>query len=218
MRLASVNVGRIVDGTAIGKRPAERHVAVGPLGLEGDEIGSPKHHGGPDQAAYAYGTVDYAWWSAELGRELGPGTFGENLTIEGLESGPCSIGDRLAIGTALFEVTAPRIPCGTLAARMGDEHFIRRFRDARRPGLYLRVLQTGQVTAGDAVTLTPAPPGALPLLELQDLVYRRNATQVAIERALAAPIASRDRARLERRLARFPSAATAGRAARGESR
>jgi len=202
VRLVSVNVGRIVDGTAIDKRPAEGSVAVGTEGLAGDQIGSPKHHGGPDQAAYAYGTVDYTWWSAELGRELPPATFGENLTIEGLESGTCSIGDRLAIGTTLFEVTAPRIPCGTLARRMGDTRFIRRFRDARRPGLYLRVLEPGQVTAGDTVTLTPAPPGGLPLLELQDLFYRRKASKGAIERALAAPIAIRDRHYLERQLAK----------------
>jgi MOSC domain-containing protein YiiM len=202
VRLVSVNVGRIVDGTAIDKQPIVGPVSVGAEGVAGDEIGSPKHHGGPDQAVYAYGTVDYAWWSAELGRELPPATFGENLTIDGLESGSCSIGDRLAIGTALFEVTAPRIPCGTLAARMGDENFARRFRDARRPGIYLRVLQQGVVTVGDPVAFTPAAPGALPLLELQDLFYRRNATKVAIERALAAPIAIRDRQHLERRLAK----------------
>ena len=199
MRLTSVNVALPVNGTAIAKQPVEGPVTVTAEGLAGDGVGSPKHHGGPDQAVYAYGTVDYAWWSAELGRELAPGTFGENLTIEGLESARCAIGDRLAIGTALFEVTAPRIPCGTLARRMGDKRFIGRFRDARRPGLYLRVLQPGEVAGGDAVTLTPAPPGALPLLELQDLFYRRKAAKADLERALAAPIAARARRDLERR-------------------
>jgi MOSC domain-containing protein YiiM len=204
VRLVSVNVGRIVDGTAIGKRPAEGPVAVGLEGLAGDEIGSPRHHGGPDQAAYAYGTPDYAWWAAELGARLPPGTFGENLTIDGLESATCSIGDRLTIGTAIFEVTAPRIPCRTLAHRMGDEDgFIRRFRDARRPGIYLRVLHEGAVTTGDPVAFTPAGPGALPLLELQDLFYRRKVPMAELERALDAPIAARARRDLERRLARF---------------
>jgi MOSC domain-containing protein YiiM len=202
VRLTSVNVALPVNGTAIAKQPVEGPVAVTAEGLAGDGVGSPKHHGGPDQAVYAYGTVDYAWWSAELGRELAPATFGENLTIEGLESARCAIGDRLAIGTALFEVTAPRIPCGTLARRMGDKRFIGRFRDARRPGLYLRVLRPGEVAGGDDVTLTPAPPGALPLLELQDLFYTRHVPRARIERALAAPVAIRDRHYLERRLAK----------------
>jgi|SRR5690349_3919192 len=205
MRLISVNVALPVNGTAIGKQPVAGPVAVTAEGLAGDGVGSPKHHGGPDQAAYAYGTNDYAWWSAELGRELEPATFGENLTIEGLESGGCSIGDRLATGSAVFEVTAPRIPCGTLARRMGDTRFIRRFRDARRPGLYLRVLEPGTVTAGDAVTLTPAPAGALPLLELQDLFYARHVPRARIERALAAPVSIRDRIYLERQLAKVRS-------------
>jgi MOSC domain-containing protein YiiM len=203
MRLLSVNVAQVVDGTAIDKRPVPGPLAIGPEGLAGDEIGSAKHHGGPDQAAYAYGAPDYAWWEAELGAHLPPGTFGENLTIDGLESATCSIGDRLAIGTALFEVTSPRIPCETLAGRMGDRGFIRRFREARRPGVYLRVLQPGAVTPGDAVELTPAPAGALPLLELQDLFYRREAKRDELERALAAPIAVRARRDLERRLAHF---------------
>ena len=215
VRLLSVNVAQVAHGTAIDKRPVTGSVDIGPEGLAGDEIGSRKHHGGPDQAAYAFGTPDYAWWEAELGALLPPGTFGENLTIEGLESATCSIGDRLAIGTALFQVTSPRIPCETLARRMGERGFIRRFRDARRPGVYLRVLQPGAVTAGDVVELAPAPAGALPLLELQDLYYRRQATRDELERALAAPIAVRARRDLERRLAHFrePTEGTRTRAA-----
>jgi MOSC domain-containing protein YiiM len=202
MLLASVNVAVPVDGTAIGKRPQDGPVEVARLGLQGDGVGSPEHHGGPDQAAYAYGLPDYAWWGRELGRELPPATFGENLTISELESSLCSVGDRLQIGTALFEVTAPRIPCETLARRMGDPGFIRRFREARRPGIYLRVLKKGIVTVGDPVTYEPAPAVALSVLELQDLYYARNVPVAELERALAAPIAVRARRDLVRRLIR----------------
>src|SRR5437763_605949 len=124
MRLLSVNVARphrvVLNGrgrrTAILKRPVTGPVDVGELGLVGDEVGSKKHHGGPDQAVYLYGRDDYAWWERELDEELAPGTFGENLTVEGLHSAELRIGDRLEVGDAVvLEVTAPRIPCATLA-------------------------------------------------------------------------------------------------------
>jgi MOSC domain-containing protein YiiM len=143
---------------------------------------------------------DYAWWEGELDRRLPPATFGENLTITDLHSSLCAVGDRLRIGTVLFEVTAPRIPCETLARRMGDPGFIRRFREARRPGVYLRVLEQGVVTPGDPVTYEPAPAGALSILELQDLFYARDAPAPELERALAAPIDVRSRRQLVRRL------------------
>ena len=202
MLLDSVNVAMPVDGTAIAKHVQDGPVEVRRLGLHGDGVGSPKHHGGPDQAAYAYGLPDYAWWEAQLGRRLPPATFGENLTISELQSSLCSVGDRLRIGTVLFEVTSPRIPCETLARRMGDPGFIRRFREARRPGIYLRVLEEGIVTVGDAVTYEPAPAGALSILELQDLFYARDVPVAELERALAAPIAVRARRDLVRRLIR----------------
>jgi MOSC domain-containing protein YiiM len=202
MHLVSVNV-RLPPaggGTAIDKQPVAGPVAVTVDGLDGDGVGNTKHHGGPDQAVYAYGSADYTWWAHELGRSLPPGTFGENLTIDGLESGRLDIGDRLVVGKAVFEVTSPRIPCATLAGRMGDADFIRRFRDARRPGLYLRVLMGGHVAAGDRVTLERAPAASLPLLELQDLFYDRDAVRSRVERALNAPIDIRSRHVLERRL------------------
>src|SRR4051794_38830966 len=129
MRLLSVNLARpervVLNGrvrrTAILKRPVAGPVEVGQLGLAGDEVASKKHHGGPDQAVYVYGTDDYAWWGRELGEELAPATFGENLTVEGLRSAELRIGDRLEVGdSVVLEVTAPRIPCETLAGRMED--------------------------------------------------------------------------------------------------
>src|SRR5262245_53395610 len=137
MHITSVNVGqrqtirraRSSGSTGIYKQPVE-HAQITEKSLVGDAICDTENHGGPDQAVYIYGEPDYAWWSSELGRALAPGTFGENLTVAGLESAQLNIGDRLRIGTALLEVTAPRIPCATLAARMGEPAFVKRFRQA----------------------------------------------------------------------------------------
>ena len=127
MELISVNIGRAEPikkakksgVTGIFKRPLQAGGHIGPEGLDGDVIVDTESHGGPDQAVYVYGTNDYAWWSAALGRDLEPGTFGENLTIGGLESAQFNIGDRLQLGDVILEVTAPRIPCSTLAAAHG---------------------------------------------------------------------------------------------------
>ena len=106
MRVVSVNVKvPPPGGTAIDKQPQAGPVAVTVDGLAGDGVGNTKHHGGPDQAVYAYGTPDYAWWEAELGRPLAPGTFGENLTIDGLESAGLAIGDRLVADGGTREVS-----------------------------------------------------------------------------------------------------------------
>jgi MOSC domain-containing protein YiiM len=210
MRLVSVNVGRprleLLAGreleTAIVRRPVEGSIAVGPLGLEGDDVADKANHGGPDQALYLYTAEDYAWWSAQLGRELQPGTFGENLTVAGFESASLAVGDRLRIGDVLLEVTAPRIPCSTFAARMGDPQWVKSFARADRPGAYLRVLESGTISPGDALTLEPTKDRSVPLLDLVRLFYDRSALAEDYERALAAPIAVRARADLEDRLAR----------------
>ena len=127
MQLESVNLGQEqilqnksrVERTGIFKFPVEGLVRVTTLGLEGDAILSKKHHGGPDQAVYVYGRADYDWWSEELKKEIAPGTFGENLTISDLESARFNVGDTLRVGEVTLQVTAPRIPCETFAARMG---------------------------------------------------------------------------------------------------
>lgn len=158
MQLVSVCVGepRAVNSksgwTGIHKQPVAGPVEVGPLGLAGDHILDTKHHGGPEQAVYIYTVPDYAWWAQALGRPLAPGTFGENLLFSGLESAAVRLGQRFQVGAVLLEVASARVPCVTLAERMGDPTFVRRFREARRPGLYARVLQAGPVQAGDPVT------------------------------------------------------------------
>jgi MOSC domain-containing protein YiiM len=208
--LVSVNVGRarveLLSGrelaTAIVKAPADGRVAVGVFGLEGDEVADTMSHGGRDQALYLYTVEDYSWWSRELGRDLLPGTFGENLTVAGLESAALAIGDTLHMGETELQVTAPRIPCSTFAARMGEPQWVKRFAAAGRPGAYLRVLRPGTVAAGDPVEVKRAGCHTLPLLELQRLHYDRKAPAAELERALQAPLAERARVDLERRLAR----------------
>lgn len=211
MQLISVNIGksqpiktqRGIEQTGLYKLPVNGPVRVTALGLEGDFIASKKHHGGPDQAVYIYGEADYDWWSATLNRELAPGTFGENLTISDLESARFSIGDRLQVGAVTLEVTAPRIPCATFAARMGDPHFVKRFRDAERPGLYCRVLHEGFVQAGDKVTLEPARGETVTLVEVYCDHYAKDADEATLRRFLRAPLAIRARQALEARLAKL---------------
>jgi MOSC domain-containing protein YiiM len=199
-------IGSRTTTTGIYKRATRGAVAIGPLGLSGDTIWSKKHHGGPDQAVYVYGEDDYAWWSAELGRALGPGTFGENLTVAGLATPRATVGDRLHVGEAVvLEVTCGRIPCGTLTARMGIRAFSRRFREAARPGLYCRVIQTGSVRTGDPVRYEPAAGPTIGIVELGRLFSARDVTPEQLELALAAPIDERGRRDMELQLAALRS-------------
>jgi MOSC domain-containing protein YiiM len=203
---AKLEIGSRMTSTGIYKRPAREAVAIGALGLSGDTIWSNKHHGGPDQAVYVYGEDDYAWWSAELGRALEPGTFGENLTVAGLATGAATVGDRLRIGGAVvLEVTCGRIPCSTLTARMGIRAFSLRFRKAERPGLYCRVIETGTVRTGDPVRYAPAKGPTLGIVELGEMFYARDLTREQIELALAAPIDERTRSGLGDQLAALRS-------------
>ncbi len=213
MQLISINIGhaRVIRNakasgtTGIYKSPVDLPVEITALGLAGDVICDSANHGGVDQAVYVYGTADYAWWSAELERDLASGTFGENLTISELESAQLSIGDRLHVGSVILEVTAPRIPCATLAARMGDPAFVKRFRYAERPGLYCRVIHEGVVQVGDPVRLERYVGETILAIEMFRDYYANDLDEAAIRRQLAAPIAVRARAdiveRLEKRLA-----------------
>jgi MOSC domain-containing protein YiiM len=208
MRVMSINVGReeVIDHgdrrftTGIRKRPVEGPVFIGADAVAGDTISDKQHHGGADQVAYAYSMDDYEWWSTQLGRELVPGTFGDNLTIEGLPS-DMNVGDRLLVGEVLLEATAPRIPCGTLAAQMQDSGFGMAFRKAERPGIYLRVLNEGEVTAGYAVTYIENPAPVVSILDLYRLAYDPRPNPAAMERYLEAPLAERMRVSIEQKLA-----------------
>jgi len=208
MQLISVNIGqaramqnaKASGKTGIYKEPVREPVQITANGLPGDAICDVENHGGVDQAVYIFGTPDYAWWSAQVGHELAPGTFGENLTISELESAQFSIGDRLHVGSVILEVTAPRIPCVTLAVRMGEPTFVKRFRYAERPGLYCRVIQAGFVHAGDSVTWERYQGETITAIEMFRDFYVPDHSEAMLRRHLAAPIAIRDRLDKEARL------------------
>lgn len=211
MQLLSVNVGQPTalqvgqhtTVTGIRKHPVPGRVRVTAQGLDGDHVLNRKHHGGPDQAVYVYTREDYDHWSEALGRTLEPGTFGENLLIGGLESAGVRIGERFRVGEVLLEVTAPRIPCGTLGARMEDAGFVKRFARARRPGFYTRVLAGGEVGRRDEVTRIPAPEGAPTIAELFDLWYGAAPPRQTLEGYLISPLGVRLRRAVEAQLARI---------------
>lgn len=211
MNLISVNIGqdRILqrrdrtERTGIFKFPTDESVRVTRLGLEGDVIVSRKHHGGPDQAIYVYGAGDYEWWSKELGRDIAPGTFGENLTISELESAQFNIGDYLNIDEVTLQVTAPRIPCGTFAARMDDPQWVKRFRHAERPGLYCRVIKDGFVRTGDPVSMERYVDETISISEMFRDFYEKNKSEESLRRHLKAPIDIRTRRDLEKELQRL---------------
>ncbi|HXH33063.1 MAG TPA: MOSC domain-containing protein [Plantibacter sp.] len=144
--------------TAIDKRPVHEPLHVRPLGLYGDVQADRKHHGGLTKALYAYAEEDAAFWAGELGREVTPGLFGENLRTSGIDVNGAEIGERWRIGDELVvEVTCPRTPCGTFQRRLREPRWVKRFTDAARPGAYLRVVKSGTVQAGDAIELVRKP-------------------------------------------------------------
>jgi MOSC domain-containing protein YiiM len=158
-RLISVNVGlpKVVDTgsrqveTAIWKHPVEGRVAVRGVNLEGDRQADLTVHGGPDKAVYAYAIEETRLWEQELGRELGAGAFGENLTTAGVDVSGAVLGERWRIGTTLLEVVQPRLPCFKLGLKMGDPGFLRTFAHASRPGAYLKIIVEGELGAGDPI-------------------------------------------------------------------
>jgi MOSC domain-containing protein YiiM len=209
MRVDSVNAGRAEPmkigartvSTGIRKTPVERG-HVGALGLAGDVVADVENHGGLDQAIYLYSSEDYAWWANELGAAPPPGTFGENLTLSSFGPELVRIGDRYRVGAALLEVTAPRIPCSVFATRMGEPKWVQRFADARRPGLYVRVLEPGEVAAGDPVDRIEGVERRPTVVELMDVWYDAEPDPQLLERLLDSPLAERARSNVEKKLGR----------------
>ena len=181
--VVSVNVGTPREAgyrgnpvrTAIWKNPVAGRVKVGGHKVEGDEQGNPEVHGGPDKAVYAYAAEDYEWWSSELGRELGPGTFGENLTLRGIDVSNALVGERWRVGGTLLEVAQPRIPCFKLGIKMGSQRFPARFAVAGRPGAYLRIVAEGEVGAGDPAEVVHRPGHDLSVAEVSRIYHDAHA-------------------------------------------
>jgi len=217
MQLISINTGRAETishngksiTTGICKYPVKGPVSVDEYGLQDDVVTDTAHHGGADQALYAYSEDDYAWWRHQRDRDFAPGMFGENLTVRGLPS-DLSIGDRLLIGDVLLEATAPRIPCSTFAMRMQDTTFGFAFKSAERPGVYFRVLNGGVIEAGDSVIMIANPDDSVTLLDLFRCNYDLNPDPADLRRYVASPIAERMRQKLQSRLASCESAGPAG--------
>ncbi|MGW0133336.1 MOSC domain-containing protein [Streptomyces sp. NPDC003299] len=175
MKLLSLNVGQArpvpytdqPEGlTGIDKRPVEGPVkvsapgpkGVGASGLAGDAVCDTRHHGGDHQAVYAFAREDLDAWERELGRELASGTFGENLTTRGVDVAGALIGERWRIGPdVVLEVTSGRIPCRTFQGHLGERGWVRRFTHRGAPGAYLRVIEPGEIRAGDPIEVVHRP-------------------------------------------------------------
>lgn len=169
-RVMSVNVGRVVRAgwagrpqqTAIDKPAVEGPVRVRRLGLEGDGVGDPRFHGGIHQAVYAYAREDLDRWEVELGGPVRPGLFGENLTTTGIDLNATVLGERWQVGSAVLQPIDTRTPCNTFKTWMGREGYdttswVKRFTQMGRPGVYLRVLEEGEVQAGDDIVVAGRP-------------------------------------------------------------
>src|SRR5262245_2027490 len=191
-RVLSVNVGTVRDfeyggrpaRSAIWKSPAVGRIAVRGVNLAGDDQADRKAHGGPDKVVYAYAVEDVRWWQQQIGRSLEYGEFGENLTTEGIAVNDALVGERWQIGSAVLEVSEPRIPCWRLGVRMNDKMFPRRFTEALRPGTYLRIVVEGDIGAGDEIRRVDRPDHDLTIRDVFR-IYTRDRAEV--ERLLTVP-------------------------------
>ncbi|MGY1616750.1 MOSC domain-containing protein [Geodermatophilus sp. SYSU D00691] len=179
--------GRVVR-TAIWKSPATGRRAVARLNVEGDAQADLAGHGGEHRAVFVYQRDSYAYWERELGRTLPEaGTFGENLTVDGLSDDEVCIGDRLVVGTAVFEVTQPRVTCFKVGIRLGESRMPSLLTGHGRPGFYLRVLQEGQVGAGDPIRVVHRDPRGLSVRRVSDLLYTADRDEASLRAALDIP-------------------------------
>lgn len=160
--------------SAIDKQRVDRPVLAGPLGLEGDEQGDRKHHGGPDKALHAYAVAHMPQWVADLpqrAERFVPGAFGENLVVAGVTEADICLGDRWRIGNALTEVSQARQPCWRLNLRFDQPDMARRVQESGRSGWYFRVIEPGNIAGGDHGLLIERPHPAWTLARVSHLLY-----------------------------------------------
>ena len=191
--------------SAIAKFPVIGSVAVGALGLAGDEQGDPRVHGGLDKAVHHYPAEHYAAWRSELGALpvlSAPGAFGENLATHGMTEASVCLGDRLRVGSALFEVSQSRQPCWKLNDRFGVPDMARRVQQTGRTGWYYRVLEAGAVQAGDRFELVERPWPQWPLARVIAVLYHQRFDAGVLRELAALPLTPSWRRLVEARLAR----------------
>ena len=196
MQLVSVNVGlprevashgRVVR-TSIWKDPVEGLVHVSSLNLDGDKQSDLSVHGGPDKAVYAYPCEHYEYWRRELqATDLAWGTFGENLTTEGLLESDIRIGDRIRVGSAEFLVTQPRMPCFKLGIRFGRDDMVKRFLRSGRPGFYLAVVREGEVARGNLIEFVGRDEHGVTVADIASLYTRDRDNEDLLRRAVDVP-------------------------------
>jgi MOSC domain-containing protein YiiM len=168
-QVISVNVGtpREADWAGIGRTAIEKHpvagvVPVTHLCVAGDQVGDTVYHGGRDQAVYAFAREDLDWWEGELGAPIRNGQFAENLTTSGIDVNEAEVGERWRVGTVLLEVAMVRIPCNDFKnwqrlSGYDDRAWVKRFAEQARPGPYLRVIEEGELQAGDELVVVHRP-------------------------------------------------------------
>jgi MOSC domain-containing protein YiiM len=192
-RVVSVNVGTPAPvgqwrgqtvRSGIVKEPVPGRVRVEGVNLAGDDQADREVHGGPDKAVYAYAREDSDWWADVLGREIPAGMFGENLTTADVRCSNAIIGERWRVGSTELEVCQPRLPCFKLGLRFGDPRMLKRFAQASRPGVYLRIVREGDLGAGDDVELLERPDHGVTIALVSDAILLDPALQ---ERARDAP-------------------------------
>ena len=196
MKLLSVNVSQPKEVSYNGKRiktgifkePVSGRTMMRQLNLDGDGQGDPTVHGGIHKAVYIYTIEHYDYWKRELVRDdLTYGQFGENLTVEGLLEETVHIGDVFRVGEALVEVSQPRVPCFKLGIKMGNARIVKPFLASERVGFYVRVLEEGEVGAGDAIERTKVGEGQMTVKEIVHLRHFDNINVAAAEKAASLP-------------------------------
>jgi MOSC domain-containing protein YiiM len=197
MKVVSVNVGTpkqvlVRDRTvltSIFKSRVDGSVAVRRHNLAGDRQADLTVHGGPYKAVYCYPSEHYPFWAAQLpDTELTPGNFGENLTTEGLAEDEVCVGDQFRFGSAVLQVTQPRMPCFKLGIRFGRPDMVKRFWQSRRPGIYFSVVEEGDVATGDAIERTLRAPDGISIADVVALSLGDERSPELMERALRAPL------------------------------
>jgi MOSC domain-containing protein YiiM len=196
MKLLSINIGAPrgipfrgeTVMTGIFKEPVTGKVFVHKLGLAGDKQADLTVHGGIHKAVYSYPFEHYEYWSRELGRDGFPfGQFGENLTVSGLLEDDVHIGDQFRIGSAVLEVTQPRVPCFKIAVKMNLPSFPKLFTASGRTGFYHRVLEEGEISAGDTIERIKTDPAKVSVREMMRIMHIDRDDFAAMEKAVAIP-------------------------------